>query len=73
MTDRMLRHKPTGVLYIYQDVFAMRPDFEEVINVEATVVEDPPPKPRRSRVTAGMEIPTIDDLQLGEDASRGLA
>jgi hypothetical protein len=76
MADRLLRHKPTGVVYIYQPVFAMRDDFEEIIDVESRVVDEPPAtKPRRTRVQPApeqMTIPTIDDLQLGSEAARGL-
>lgn len=53
--DRLLRHIPTGILHAYQDIYAIRPDFEEVINVEARVIEGPAPvveKPRRKKADA---------------------
>ena len=42
MTQRYLRHIPSGVLHAYQDIYAIRPDFEEIIDVEAKVIEDVP-------------------------------
>lgn len=61
-TNRLLRHKPSGVLYVYQEAFANRPDFEEIIDVEAKFVEDESPKKTRAKKTE----PTISDL-LNED------
>lgn len=52
MTQRLLRHKPTGILYAYQDIYAIRPDFEEIIDVESRVVEEPAvetPAPKKTR------------------------
>ena len=40
MTDRLLRHIPSGVLWVYQPAFATRPDFEEVIDVPVVEVAD---------------------------------
>lgn len=71
MADRMLRHIPSGVLYVYQDVFAQRPDFEEIINVEARVIPDPEVRaPRRAKPKA--EVVAVDDAMISEEASRGL-
>lgn len=71
MADRMLRHIPSGVLYVYQDVFAQRPDFEEIINVEARVIPDSEVRaPRRAKAKA--EVVAVDADALSEDASRGL-
>lgn len=42
MTQRYLRHIPSGIVYAYQDIYAIRPDFEEIIDVESRVVEDTP-------------------------------
>ena len=72
MTTRLLRHKPSGVIYAYQDVFAMRPDFEEVddgktIDVIATVVE-----PKKVRVKRVEPAPAVDDVALGIQAAIGL-
>jgi hypothetical protein len=73
MADRLLRHKPSGTLYIWQEVFAMRDDFEEIIDVESRVVPDEPveaPKPRATRKKA--EPAPVDESRIQEDASRGL-
>ena len=70
--DRMLRHKPTGVLYVYQPAFAMRDDFEEVIDVEAREIKDPTPAPRSRKVADAPTPPAVDDTAVSADASRGL-
>jgi hypothetical protein len=87
MADKMLRHIPTGTLYIWQPSFAQRPDFEDV--VEEPVAEEPalvaepvePKQTRRSKKTAQAEVvapaveepaPLFDDSSLSADASRGL-
>lgn len=67
MADRLLRHIPTGVLYVYQPAYALRADFEEIIDVEAK--EIPTPKPRAK---AKAEVHKVDDEALSADASRGL-
>lgn len=69
MTQRLLRHKPSGIIYVWQEVFAQRDDFEEIIDVEAKVIDtdsDSAPK-RRGRKAAA-----IDEEALSADASRGL-
>ena len=52
MTQRYLRHIPSGVIHAYQDIYAIRPDFEEIIDVESRVIEDTPvpKKPRAKKV-----------------------
>lgn len=73
MADRMLRHIPTGVLYVYQPQFATRPDFEEIIDVEAREIPDPvEPTPRKTRKAAAPAPAMIDEEKLAEEASRGL-
>lgn len=67
MSDRLLRHIPTGVLYIWQLPYAEREDFEEV---EPAVEAAPEPKPKRAS-KAGLQAP-VDDTSLSADASRGL-
>jgi len=68
MADRLLRHIPTGILYAYQDVFAQRPDFEEILDVESRVVEEPAAKkPKAKKVEY-----KVDNDILGVEASRGL-
>jgi hypothetical protein len=59
-------------MYVYQDVFAARPDFEEVedprtIDVVATVVE-----PKKIKVKKPDPLPMVDDDALGVQAARGL-
>jgi len=71
MADRMLRHIPTGVLYVYQDVFAMRDDFEEIINVETREVPDSEVRVAR-RAKPKAEVASVDGEALGEQAGRGL-
>lgn len=56
MTQRYLRHKPSGIIHAYQDIYAVRPDFEEIIDVETRVVEDAPaPKKTRSKKPESVE------------------
>lgn len=66
MADRLLRHIPTGTLYIWQYAFAEREDFEEVIDVEAKEVPEPP-KTKRAKAA-----PVIDEAAIAADASRNL-
>ena len=50
MTQRYLRHIPSGILHAYQDIYASRPDFEEIIDVESRVIEDvPAPKKPKAK------------------------
>lgn len=76
MADRLIRHIPTGNLFIYQAAFAERDDFEEVIDVESRVVEDKPvaaPAPKKTRAKAGLvEAPAVDNEALAADASHNL-
>lgn len=72
MTQRFLRHKPTGVLYAYQDIFAMRDDFEEIIDVEAKEVDPEVRRPGRPKKTTEPAIRTNSDEALSADASRNL-
>lgn len=44
----MLRHKPTGDLYIFTDILSRRPDMEEVdAVVEKAAAPKPKPAPRK--------------------------
>jgi hypothetical protein len=57
MADKMLRHIPTGTLYIWQPVFAQRADFEDYVPEPEPVVEAPAadaaaPKAKTSRKKA---------------------
>lgn len=58
--ERLLRHIPTGILYVYQPAFANRPDFEEIINVEAKVIDEPAPKARKKKEAAAPEQTDVD-------------
>lgn len=74
MTERYLKHKPSGQMYIYQSAFAANPDFEEVADLKGTplpaaidgdyaVVEEPAaPKKTRAKKAVGLAEPTDDDL-----------
>lgn len=78
MPDLYLRHVPTGIVYISQPAFALRPDFvpcnldgSDVVDVEATEVA-PTVTPRTRRVKASPEPFMIDEAAISADASRGL-
>ena len=71
MADRLLRHIPTGILHIYQMQFAMRDDFEEVIDVESRVVEEPATPAKRKAKPASI-VHAVSDEAVSEDASRNL-
>ena len=73
MTQRMLRHKPSGIMYIWQEAFAFRDDFEEIIDVDAKEVKDSDAIPlSKIRKTRKAEPAVIDEVALSEDASRDL-
>ncbi len=83
MADRMLRHIPSGILYIWQPAYAQRKDFEEVVEEAAPeVVEEPAQeasKPRTRRVKAldpqpvvEVEPVVVEEERIEEDASRNL-
>ena len=56
MTQRYLRHKPSGIIHAYQDIYAVRPDFEEIIDVESRVIEEAPaPKKPRAKKPENVE------------------
>jgi len=69
MADRLLRHIPSGVLYVYQPVYAQRPDFEEVIDVESRVVPEAEVIARRKPKA---KVEAVDNEALSEEASRNL-
>lgn len=83
MADRMLRHIPTGILYIWQPAYAQRKDFEEVVEEAAPEVVETPAeevtKPRARRVKAldpqpvvEVEPVVVEEERIQEDASRDL-
>jgi len=69
MADRMLMHKPSGILYIWQEAFAERDDFEEVFNVEAKEITT---EPQFSVKIKKRKIETVDDSLIAAQSSRGL-
>jgi hypothetical protein len=73
MTQPLLRHKPSGILYVWQEAFAFRDDFEEV--VEATPEEIKAPEtlpPAKLKKTAKPAPAKIDVEALSADASFNL-
>jgi hypothetical protein len=58
----MLRHKPTGDIFVYTDLLAKRDDTEvfEQFEAEAEVVEEKP-KPRRRRAPAKKKAKTAEE------------
>lgn len=86
MADKLLRHIPTGTLYIWQPAFAQRADFEDYVPEPEPVVEAPAatdaPKAKSSRKKAEVapepaekytpEPAFVDEAALSADASRGL-
>lgn len=72
MADRMLRHIPTGVLYVYQPVFATRPDFEEIFDVESRVVPEAEVEAAKPKRKPKPVVEPTDEAQISADASRNL-
>lgn len=79
MPDLYLRHVPTGVVYVSQPAFALRPDFvpcnldgSDVVDVDAVEVPVVTPRTRRVGKQAIPDAPMIDEAALSADASRGL-
>jgi hypothetical protein len=77
-SDRLLRHIPSGIIYIWQEVFAGREDFEPY-----TVPVEPAPEPAVTRTLklpvkpkgkAGlsMVVEATAEEALSADASRGM-
>ena len=84
MSNRFLKHVPSGQVFVYQDVFAKRDDFVEVSDANGSpmVVETededvPVAKPRGRAKKPGIVVPEdnsdLDDFDaaLSADASRG--
>lgn len=65
MTQRYLRHKPSGIIHAYQDIYAVRPDFEEIIDVESRVIEDTP-APKKARAK---KQETVESVESALDAA----
>lgn len=65
MTQRLLRHKPSGILHAYQEIYAVRPDFEEVedpnvIDVEAKVIEPKKTRAKKAEPTTADSLAALD-------------
>lgn len=75
MSDRYLRHIPSGTLYIWQAAYAQRSDFEEVADAPKAEAEDAP-KPKAKAKPKAIEpvepAAETNDAALSADASRGL-
>jgi hypothetical protein len=72
MSDRYLRHIPSGTLYIWQASYAQRSDFEEV-EAAPTVEDAPKPKAKaKPKAIEPVEPAETNDAALSADASRGL-
>lgn len=56
-------------MYVYQPVFAMRPDFEEIIDVESRVVPEAEAVARRKPKP---KVESVNAEVLSEEASRNL-
>jgi len=68
MADRYLLHKPSGVVYIWQSVYASNPDFIECADLSGELLPDPdaelhdpmpnaPAKRRKKREAPGLQEP----------------
>lgn len=78
MTDKLLRHIPTGVIWVSQPAWETRSDFEpyepEVVP-EETPAAPTPRKPRAAKVVEPVIVPdepVVPDEALSQEASRGL-
>lgn len=73
MAQKMLRHKPSGILYIWQEAYAFRDDFEEVVEPTPVEIASPVDIPAtKIRKTRKPEPAPIDEEALSADASRNL-
>ena len=81
MSDRYLKHIPSGVIYIWQTAFAVRDDFVEVADLQGTpmnviegdfkvipneVVEDKPVKKGKRGISPVAD--ELDDLLAAQQA-----
>jgi hypothetical protein len=48
MADKYLRHKPTGIMYIWQPAFAQNPEFEEADSFEPKATPTKAPRKRKA-------------------------
>ena len=89
MADRYLLHKPSGVVYIWQSVYASSPDFIECADLSGELLPDPdaelldpmpnaPARRRKKREAVGLPEPeptseSKTELDLGEELSQLLS
>lgn len=69
---RLLRHKPSGQLFVYQEAFAQRADFEEVTPEPAAKPARAPRKARAAEDEAPGPTAEENAEAIGLDASRNL-
>ena len=73
MADKLLRHKPSGILYVWQEAYAYRSDFEEVVDATPEEVAAPASIPAaKTRRTKKAEPAPVDEAAIQADASRDL-
>lgn len=77
MADRFLKYNPTGVVFIFNSVWATDPDFVEVVDAEGTPMPDTSDNPaytgpKNKKVVTPKEEVSDAELALQEDSSRGL-
>lgn len=79
MADKLLRHKPTGVIFVSQPAFEQREDFEPYTPPEEKPAEpaEPAPRARAPRAPKPAEpvaepTPLVDEAALSADATRNL-
>lgn len=53
MADKYLRHKPTGIVYIWQPAFAQNPEFEELESLDEPKAAPKATRKRKSKAYAG--------------------
>lgn len=75
MTEKLLRHIPTGVIWVSQPAWETRSDFEpyEPPPVAEAAAEVAPPveKPKKTRAPRPEPV-AVPDEALSQEASRGL-
>lgn len=77
MTDRFLKYNPTGVVFIFDSIWANNPDFVEVLDAQGTpfpdTAENPTYKSPKRKIVPEVEEEISDaELALQADSSRKL-
>ena len=68
MTPKYLRHIPSGIIHAYQDIYAVRPDFEPVVEEAVTPkVEAPTIKKTRAKKVTATVADELEDALNGTD------